>query len=35
MNIFKALALKWVLIFGITKAMKKAAEHMEKKERES
>lgn len=31
MNIFKALALKWVLIFGITKALKKAAEHLEEK----
>lgn len=31
MNLFKALALKWVLIFGVTKALKKAVEHMEKK----
>lgn len=31
MNIFKVLALKWVLIFGVTKALRKAAEHMEKK----
>lgn len=31
MNIFKALALKWVLIFGITKALRHAVKHMEKK----
>lgn len=30
MNIFGMLALKWVIIIGTTKALKKAAENMEK-----
>ena len=28
MNIFAMLALKWAVIFGVTRAMRKAAEQM-------
>lgn len=31
MNIFKALTIKWVVIIGVTKALKYAAERAEKK----
>lgn len=30
MNIFQALALKWVLIVGVTAAMRRAAKNMDK-----
>ena len=29
-NILKAMALKWVIIIGVTHAMRKAAQHMDK-----
>lgn len=31
MNIFTALILKWVVIIGVTKGLKKAVERAEKK----